>query len=251
MSGPGTPYIFFRVVQVISLVVCWGILAGIVSLYNSANTPTPGDIVALFTIAILLSVWSFCIIITYLRANNVSYTIAALDLVGMIALIVGVALITNAAYDECVNVSVAAAYAGVNQQTFNTYLTQSSLGRVTGANYGSYCGMLRAAWGLGIANIVFFFLTALIGYQIAQEAEQQLRKYGVARRTIVTEEAPPVVVERPAVRREVIVERDGSRRKKSHSSHHRKSSSRDKDRDRRRRSSASQGGTRVDYYSSR
>lgn len=245
----GSFYIFFRIIQIITLIVCFGLLASIVSAYNQAGLPVPSAVLCLFIVAVLLTVWSICILITYLRALNVDYTIAFIDFLGMIALIVGVVLLSNAVNGDCINLSAAAAYAGVSTDQILAYLQaqQSSTANLSGGEqYGKYCGLLKAAWGLGIANIFFFFLTAMSGYQIAAAFQQRMRKRrgGSRSRTIVEEEiaVAPVVIQQPAMR-EYVVAADPPRRKgtgKKRSSSHRKGG--DVERRESRRTS------RTDYY---
>jgi len=172
-AGLGTSFVIFRVLQILTLIPCWAILASVISLYNQKFVPAPGGIICLFIVAILLTVWSFCILITYLRAFNTAMMIVFFDVVGMITLIVGVALLSNEANSECVNVAAISGYYGTggNNDGLTNYLSENSVTKVTGGTYGDYCGMLRGSWGLGIANIVFFFLTAILGAQIADTNE--------------------------------------------------------------------------------
>lgn len=191
-AGLGQSFVTFRVLQILTLIPCWAILASIISLYDQKSVPAPGAILCLFVIALLLTVWSFCILVTYLRAFNTAYMIAFLDVAGMIALIVGVALLTNEADAECVNLRAVTNYGGFSRgdDGLVTYLSDNSVTRVTGGNYGDFCGLLRGSWGLGIANIVFFFLTAILGYQIAASAEAVIireRRHGKRGSTIVEE----------------------------------------------------------------
>ncbi|EGX47346.1 hypothetical protein TWF173_005584 [Orbilia oligospora] len=241
-ASPGPGYIFFRLVNIVTLIACFAVLAQAMSMFSNSNSSTPQSVVFMFAVGIIGTVWSILILITFLRANNVSITIAFFDFVGMILCIVGVALLTKPAIDEC-----AAAKAG----------DQNEISRTD--NVGSVCGLLRAGWGLALANIVLFFLCCVGGVQIAMMVADEYRRVGgpVARRTVI-EEGYPV---QPAVRNvsqtttaavpvqpgAVFVEKDRS------SKRHRTSRSGDRHRhshssSKRRRSSHASIGTRDDYY---
>ncbi|KAK6527941.1 hypothetical protein TWF281_009202 [Arthrobotrys megalospora] len=240
-TSPGPGYIFFRLVNIVTLIACFSVLAQVMTIFSNSHSSTPQSVVYMFAVGIIGTVWSILILITFLRANNVSIAIAFFDFVGMILCIVGVALLTKPAIDEC-----AAANAGVENE-----ISRSD-------DVGSVCGLLRAGWGLALANIVFFFLCCIGGIQIAMMVAEEYGRLGgpVARRTVI-EEGYPV---QPAVRNvsqtttaavpvqpgAVFVEKDKS------SKRHRTSRSGDRHRhshssSKRRRSHASVG-TRDDYY---
>lgn len=185
---------------------------------------TLGDILCLFIVAILLTVWSFCILITYLQAMNVSYLMAFFDFLGLIALIVAVALLSNVVENECVNIGLISRIAGTNNVAYLQYLQSNSIGQVSGANYDQYCKLIKAAWGLGIANILFFFLTAAQGAQIAQAFAKRSKRVsrtggggGGGRREVI-EVIEPVATP-------VVIREEGPRRKKSKKSKRRSSRS--------------------------
>ncbi|KAK6345152.1 hypothetical protein TWF718_007081 [Orbilia javanica] len=244
LSGPTSPgpgYILFRLVNIVTLIACFSVLAQVMTVFSNLNTSAPQPVVYMFAVGIIGTVWSILILATFLWANNVSIAIAFLDFVGMILCIVGVALLTKPAIDEC-----AAAKAG----------RLNEISRVP--DIGQVCGWLRAGWGLALANIIFFFLCCLIGVQISMMVAEEYRRVGgpVARRTVI-EEGYPV---QPTVRNvsqtttttvpvqpaAVFIEKDRSskRRRASRSGdrhHHSHSSSKG------RRSHISDD-TRDDYY---
>jgi len=216
-------------------------------MYSESSTPTAVRYV--FAVGIIGTIWSILILITFIRANNVSYTIAFFDFVGMVVFIVGVILLTKPAVDDC---AVAKANGNADNDIARTN------------NVGQLCGLLRASWGLAIANIVFYFLLVLIGYQIASIVEDEYKRLGgpVARRTVIEEGYPAM----PAVRNvtqtttaaiplqpgvvpvAAMSERDRSSRRqrsssKSRERRHKHSSSKEK-----RRKSYASTGSRDDYY---
>ncbi|KAK6359646.1 hypothetical protein TWF696_000790 [Orbilia brochopaga] len=236
-ASPGPGYIMFRICNFATLIAAFACLAQVMNMYSTSGVSTPSAVVYMFAVGIIGTVWSILILITFLRFNNVSFTIAFFDFVGCILCIVGVAILTKPAIDEC-----AAAKAGV----------QNAISRTRDAN--QLCGLLRAGWGLSLTNILLFFLCCVGGYQIASIVADEYRRLGgpVARRTVIEEGYPidPAVrnvrqttTASVPVRGPVVVE------KKRHSSSHRHSSSRGGDKSSRRHS-YNGGSTRGDgYYS--
>jgi len=152
---------------------------------------------------------------------------AFFDFLGLIALIVSVALLSNVVENECVNIGLISQIAGANNPAYINYLQGNSIGQVSGANYDQYCKLIKAAWGLAIANILFFFLTAVQGYQIAQAFEKRAKRGsrtggggGGGRREVVE------VIE-PVQATPVIIREEAPRRKKSKKSKRRSSRSQD------------------------
>ncbi|KAF3914968.1 hypothetical protein ABW20_dc0110378 [Dactylellina cionopaga] len=244
-TSPGPGYIFFRLVNIVTLIACFACLAQVMTDFSNSGVGTPEAVTYMFAVGIIGTVWGILILVTFIRANNVSYTIAFFDFVGMILCIVGVALLTKPAIDEC-----AAAKVGGN---VNNEITRTG-------NVGQVCGLLRAGWGLALANILFFFLVCVGGFQIAQTVAEEYGRLGgpVARRTVI-EEGYPI---QPAVRNvtqttTAAVPVQGVFLEKDRSSKHRRSSTKSEDRGHRhhhssskdkRRKSAASAGTRDEYY---
>ncbi|KAF3923377.1 hypothetical protein ABW21_db0205099 [Orbilia brochopaga] len=238
-ASPGPGYIIFRLCNIVTLIAAFACLAQAMNMYSTSGVSTPSAVTYMFAVGIIGTVWSILILITFLRFNNVSFTIAFFDFVGCILCIVGVALLTKPAIDEC-----AAAKAGVSNDISRT------------KNVGQLCGLLRAGWGLSLTNILLFFLCCAGGYQIASIVADEYKRLGgpVARRTVIEEGYPidPAVrnvrqttTASVPVRGPVVVEKNSKR----HSSSHRHSSSRGGETNRSRRHSYTAGSTRDGYYS--
>jgi len=213
-EGASTAHTVFRVLQVLTLVPAWALMAAIVSWYNENTVKQPGGVLALFIITILASVWSFCILIATARARNTALWITFWDIVAMAALIAAVATCSNIANYECSAVSQN------SQQTI--YIVD---GRQVSSNSvqikqdtddddqlwdnPDYCNLIKAAWGLGIANIIMFFITAILAAVIYKQNQKPKDET-----TIYVDERSPA----PIVHEKVYTEDYPRRPRRSHRS---------------------------------
>ncbi|KAI5856027.1 hypothetical protein BZA05DRAFT_429081 [Tricharina praecox] len=191
-EGAGQAHTVFRVLQILTLIPAWALMAAVTRRYNGNNIDTPGGVLTLFIVTLLASVWSFCILIAVLRAGNTALWIAFWDIVAMGALIAGVATTSNIANYEC---------NAVGQSTTQTVFITSDGQRITAVPTGTAtdnrtdfsdnpnnCNLIKAAWGLAIANIIMFFITAILAVVVCKQNEQEMEK----NRTVVIEDAPVV-----------------------------------------------------------
>jgi len=160
----------FRVVQILTLIPCWAILAALINVYNKNGVVPPSGIVCLFVVALLASVWSFCVLITAMRARNTALWMSFFDICFMAALIAGVVLLSNIANSECVFARVASVI----------YTTDGQKVWQSGGNSGDgiwhnddNCSLAKAAWGLGITNIILFFITAILAAVVYKQNEEE------------------------------------------------------------------------------
>ncbi|KAF8470778.1 hypothetical protein BDZ91DRAFT_630374, partial [Kalaharituber pfeilii] len=149
----GSAHTVLRIVQVLTLVPAWAMLAAVIDHYNRNDALTPGSIHFLFVVTLLCSVWAFCILITYLRARNTALWITFFDIVAMGLLIGGVVVTADIANGDCVAVDT------------NVAVVEDD-GPFT---YRQHCSEIKAAWGLAITNIVLFFLTAILAAMIYRQ----------------------------------------------------------------------------------
>jgi len=180
--GTETSHTIFRVLEVLTLIPAWAMMAAIVAAYNDHTLKTPGGIICLFVTTLLASIWAFCILITTMRAKNTALWIAFWDIVAMGILIAGVATTANTA-NTCSAVSTTIVVDS-NGQTVSTNTTSRNGGDVV-TNNSQDCGLLKAAWGLAIANIIFFVITAALAIVIYQKNKE-----------IIDEPPVPVVTEK-------------------------------------------------------
>ncbi|KAI5803815.1 hypothetical protein EDC01DRAFT_644937 [Geopyxis carbonaria] len=173
-----------RVIQILTLIPAWALMAAVVSWYNSNTIKTPGGVMCLFIVTLLASVWAFCIWIAVMRARNTALWIAFLDIIAMGALIAGVATTSNIANYEC------------NGTSINTRLVYTSTGQPIDINQDIYesrndfwsnpnnCNLIKGAWGLAITNIITFFITAILAVVIYQQNQN-------SNETVIVEERIP------------------------------------------------------------
>lgn len=156
-----------RIVQMLTLIPCWAILAALVAAFSNNHVVAPAAILCLFIVALLASIWAFCVLITHIRARNTALWMVFWDVVFMAALIAGVILLSNITTTQCTG-----------------YLTQITViyDRVTGTEVwrsrdvdGSlrYCSLAKVALALGIVNIILFFISALLSALIYQRNRQE------------------------------------------------------------------------------
>jgi hypothetical protein len=157
--------------------------------YNSHDIDIPGGVIALFVVTLLASVWSFWILLAVLRARNTALWIAFWDIVAMGALIASVAVTSEIATYECNAVppnTVNTVYITSDGRRFNGIPADvDDDDRVDLWDDPDNCNLVKAAWGLAIANIIMFFITAILAVVVYRQ------NMGEMRNTIV-EDAPVV-----------------------------------------------------------
>lgn len=171
-----------RILQILTLAPCWAILAALVAAFTSNHVVAPAAILCLFIVTLLASIWSFCILITQIRAHNTAPWMAFWDIALMAALIAGVVLLANITTTQCTG-----------------YLTQITVtyDRETGEEVwrsqdldgnSSHCNLAKVAFGFGIVNILLFFISALLSAMIYQRNRQE--DESTAREEIYTRQDP-------------------------------------------------------------
>jgi hypothetical protein len=143
--------------------------------FQASTVSTPASVVILFVILLLCSIWSFCILIAVLRANNTALWIAFWDIVCMGALIAGVAVTSNLANYECGTVVRTYYYTADGRRLSDPFVSDQAVQRQQFWDHPGNCNLLKAAWGLAIANIIMFFITALLAISIYKQNEEEMR----------------------------------------------------------------------------
>lgn len=150
---------------------------------------------ALFIITLLASIWSFCILLAVVRARNTALWITFWDIVAMGALIAAVATTSNIANYECTAVqnNPQTVYyitpEGQRIPTTNSALVGNPDEEEELWDHPDYCNLIKGAWGLAIANIILFFITAILAAVIWKQNKDRSKET-----VIVEERAPPTVV---------------------------------------------------------
>lgn len=197
-----------RLLQVLTLIPAWALMAAVVSWYNSHENRTPGSVITLFVATLLASVWAFCILIAALRARNTALWIAFWDIVAMGLLIAGVAVTSDLVNNQC----TAAAAVTTTTNTTVVYETadgqrvagRPALATNTNDNDDDFwddlnnCNLIKAAWILAIINIVLFFISAILAVVVYRQNEQEAANRVVVEEPIVEKVyTEPVYPERP------------------------------------------------------
>lgn len=210
-GGASTAHTVFRVLQILTLIPAWALMAAVVHWYNSNTIGTPGGILCLFIVTLLASVWAFCILIATLRAGNTSLSIAFTDIVAMAALIAAVATTAKIANYQCNAAAVTrTVYFTSNGQRVPVENLNDGDGDDANDiwNYPDYCNLIKGAWALAIVNIIMFFITAILSAVISRQNDEE---------TIIIEERSPA----PVIREKYYVDdypRRPSRAARSHRS---------------------------------
>ncbi|RPB18816.1 hypothetical protein L211DRAFT_843263 [Terfezia boudieri ATCC MYA-4762] len=159
-DATGITHIIFRIIQILTLIPAWAVLAAVIEHYNRNNAKTPGAILFLFVVAILASVWAFCVLVTFLRAHNTALWMTFFDVVAMALLIAAVVVVmTNFVNVACIDEVTTPEY---QSSRYYTAADEDWWNRQFPSTYRDHCGKVKAAWGLAIANIIFFFITAFL-----------------------------------------------------------------------------------------
>lgn len=215
-EGPGNGHTVTRILQVLTLIPCWALLAAVIDSYNSADADTPGEIQFLFVIAILATVWSFCILITYLRAKNTALWMTFFDVVALALFIAAVVVLSDIANNEC---NVVGGITVINNPDDNIVyypadyrnpgtrrwllkrqgvIVDPDLVRTDGEyTYRQHCGEIKGAWGLAIANIILFFISAILTVVIYKNAQTPIVREKIIIDPPMQQTMPPPMMQQP------------------------------------------------------
>ncbi|RPA91501.1 hypothetical protein L873DRAFT_1831372 [Choiromyces venosus 120613-1] len=141
----GTFFALLRILQILTLIPIWGILAYFVNKNPGIENTPLSNILCLFIVAILATAWAIATISLFYRRHLPMWA-AIIDLCFFGALIAGVVLLAPWAQDtNCV---------GVNWNW--------GWGYMMSGYWNKECSMYKAAYALGILNILMFSLTAVL-----------------------------------------------------------------------------------------
>lgn len=143
VSGP--LFYLFRVLEILTLIPVWGLLAWFVNAYQPAQPPD--SILFPFVVALLATPWALLTLLLYRRAGWTPLYVCVVDLI-FFGLLVGalVLLAPSARYTHCITYSAAATAVG---------------GTVT-VTANRQCMMLKSVWALSIVDCILFALTAAL-----------------------------------------------------------------------------------------
>ncbi|KAH8152674.1 uncharacterized protein LAJ45_03515 [Morchella importuna] len=147
----GTIFFFLRILQIITLIPIWGILAWFVHQADERGLTAPDTVLCLFVVAILATAWALVTLFLFHRGRFTDLWVAVVDLCFFGVLIAGVVLLGRVAENtDCVG-----AWSNAGWGNWNV-----------GVRVDRTCSMYKAAWGLGILNVLLFFFTAVMAGMI-------------------------------------------------------------------------------------
>lgn len=209
-SSNGQAWTVLRIIQFLTLVVIFGIAASFINEYNNAGVNTPNGVMLLFVVSLIAALWTLTTLIFYFRSNTIPLWIVFWDIVFLALLIAGVVMlgdVTNencrAYYDEWRETSWYRRTTTTTTSTVDpndearkiilgeTVTTTSDGDRNAGnSGYSKPCSLLKTIFGLAIANIILFFITALLGIGVYRERRQRKDRNYYKEEIIETGTAP-------------------------------------------------------------
>ncbi|PUU75095.1 hypothetical protein B9Z19DRAFT_996238 [Tuber borchii] len=146
---PGTFFTILRILEILTLIPIWGILAFFVHEHPGIGNTAFSDILCLFIVAIFATVWAVATISLFYRRNLPMWA-AVIDLCFFGVLIAGVVLLAPFVPDaDCVGINWGFGYSNGGYGYTDGYWSKE-------------CSMYKAAYALGILNIIMFFFTAVL-----------------------------------------------------------------------------------------
>ncbi|RPA77007.1 hypothetical protein BJ508DRAFT_175488 [Ascobolus immersus RN42] len=163
-----TIFLFLRLVQIVTLIPIWGMLAYFVHKYSDAGVTPPVEILVLFIVAIIATAWAIITLFQFKRYSLVSMLIAFIDLLMVGALIAGVYYLRGISKANCSSWN-----GGPVDFDRNGSSVSASYNSGWGIRVKKHCGMQKAAWALGIVNIILFFASALVAAHLYRKTERK------------------------------------------------------------------------------
>jgi len=163
-----TVFLFLRLLQIVTLIPIWGMLAYFIDKYSNSNTAPPASILVLFIVAILATVWALLTLFQFKRYSVVSMLIAFIDLLFVGALIAGVWYLRAVKDADCSTWNGGPVDFDRNGNSVSASWTSN-----WGLSIKKHCAMYKAAWALGIVNIILFFFSTLVAAHLYRRAERK------------------------------------------------------------------------------
>jgi hypothetical protein len=143
MSIAGLSFIFWRIMEIITLIPTLGMLAWFVSWYDERNQLTPRSILVLFVVSVLGAAWALGTLFLYARARHSANFVAFVDILFVGAFIGAVYALRGITNADCSNWS-----------SNGSYSAALGLFTISGNRYGwnidRQCAMLKASFAFGI-----------------------------------------------------------------------------------------------------
>ncbi|KAM0279197.1 hypothetical protein ACHAQH_004742 [Verticillium albo-atrum] len=149
-------FVFWRILQILTLIPTMGMLAWFVHGFVEANALTPNYILVLFIVSVLALAWAIFTLFTYHRSSTNATMVAVVDLLFVGAFIAAIWFLRGIQNQSCSNVS----------RDENWRVDFGGLGSVSGPdwdlNTDKPCAMLKASWAFAIMNCIMFFFTSVL-----------------------------------------------------------------------------------------
>ncbi|AEO68105.1 uncharacterized protein THITE_2117482 [Thermothielavioides terrestris NRRL 8126] len=156
-----------------------GMLAWFVNGYLNANLLTPTYILLLFIVSVLALAWAIFTLFSYHRSSSNARFVALVDLAFFGALIAGVYYQRFIAAVDCATVQPGSPV-DIDLGIFGS--ASLRIGTGLDVTIDKTCSMLKACFALGIMNVVFFFVTAVLAWIHGDRAVREERRYVETRR---------------------------------------------------------------------
>ncbi|KAF3355888.1 hypothetical protein VdG1_06626 [Verticillium dahliae VDG1] len=146
-------FVFWRILQILTLIPTMGMLAWFVHGFVEANALTPNYILVLFIVSVLALAWAIFTLFSYHRSSTNATMVAIVDLLFVGAFIAAIWYLRDIRLQSCSNVSRDA-----NWRVDFAGLSLS--GPDWDLNTDKPCAMLKASWAFAIMNCIMFFFTS-------------------------------------------------------------------------------------------
>ncbi|KAM0232667.1 hypothetical protein ACHAP5_010674 [Fusarium lateritium] len=167
-------FVFFRVLQILTLIPCMGMLAWFVDGFVKQNALTPDSILILFIVSVLALAWAIFTLFSYHRSSTNAHFVAFVDALFFGAFIAAVYFLSYVRNTDCISI----------RRADDWDLSAGDV-RVIGPGYdlatNKPCSMLKACWAFGIMNIIFFLITSVVAFMHGGHMSAYDRKHSSRR----------------------------------------------------------------------
>lgn len=148
-------FVFWRFMQILTLIPAMGMLAWFVNRFVDANALSPDWLLIIFITSVLALAWAIFTLFSYHRSKSNAMFVGLIDLCFVGAFIASVYYLRWIRHFDCTNVVQDSSWSG-------SFLGITITGPGFEWNTDKSCAMLKASWAFAIMNIFFFFFTAVL-----------------------------------------------------------------------------------------
>ncbi|KUI59661.1 hypothetical protein VP1G_06910 [Cytospora mali] len=151
-------FIFWRFLEILTLIPTMGMLAYFVNGYASRNLLTPDYILILFIVSVLALAWAIFTLFSYHRSSANAAFVSVIDLGFVGAFIAAVYYLRWIGGANCTSINSG------DQYDLDFGIFGSFYGNGVSVNVDKTCAMLKACYAFGIMNCIFFFFTSVLAW---------------------------------------------------------------------------------------